>query len=79
MRVCGMPVERKSVYSSWISDIEYDSDTQVLTVGYQNGGASSHKVPPEIAEMIWRAPSIGEALHANVPGFTKRGPRGSAR
>jgi hypothetical protein len=64
-----MPVEMKSVYSSFISEIGYDPETQELHVTYQRGGGSVYAgVPPEDALKITDAPSIGEALHNYVRG-----------
>jgi phage baseplate assembly protein gpV len=64
---------RKSVYSSFIDALDYDEEAGVLTVEYQNGKSTQHEVDAEtVVAKIWNAPSIGEALHANVAGFTKR-------
>jgi hypothetical protein len=70
-----MPVVSKTVFSSFVSDLEWDAETQTLTVGYKNGGTSSHRLDEDTAMAIWDAPSIGKALHDLVPGFTSKGPR----
>jgi phage baseplate assembly protein gpV len=63
---------RKAVYSSFVDALDYDEEAGVLTVEYQNGKSTQHEVDAETVARIWNAPSIGEALHANVPGFTAR-------
>jgi len=66
----------KRVYSSYIDAIAYDPEKGTMTVAYQSGKTSVHEVTPEQADSIWNAPSIGQALHATLDGYTQRGKRG---
>jgi KTSC domain len=66
----------KRVYSSYIDSITYNPDAGILAVTYQSGKTSIHEVTPEQADSIWNAPSIGQALHATIDGYTQRGKRG---
>lgn len=64
-----MPLEMKSVYSSWVSEIGFDVDAQQLVVTTQKGVRLVYDgVPADVAERVLKAPSIGEALHAEVRG-----------
>lgn len=62
-------VALKSVYSSNVAEIGYDEDASTLHVIY-NGGrhAVYHGVPKKTADAVLSAPSIGEAMHAEVRG-----------
>lgn len=44
-----------------------------MTVVYQNGNQSTHSVTPEQADNIWNAPSVGQALHQHIEGFSTKG------
>lgn len=63
---------RKQVFSSFVEALDWDEDKGVLTVEYQNGGKSMFPATEEQAMAVWNAPSIGSALHANIPGFTHK-------
>jgi hypothetical protein len=66
---------RKGVYSSFVATLDYSPEAGTMTVEYQNGRTSTHPVTPQQADVIWNAPSVGTALHATIPDFTKKGPR----
>jgi hypothetical protein len=60
-----MPVEMRSVYSSWVSEIGYDPETKELVTVTQTGVRLIHApVEAAAAARILSAPSIGAALHA---------------
>ena len=64
-----MPTEMKSVYSSHVDEIGYDAEAKELVVKFTNGRTAIYEeVPPEKASEIMAAPSIGEALSANIRG-----------
>jgi hypothetical protein len=64
----------KPVYSSWISQIGYDPETQTLMYQTQNGVTVVHPgVPLDVAQKVGAIgdqtpPSIGEAIHLFVRG-----------
>jgi hypothetical protein len=61
--------EMRSVFSSNVSRIGYDADSAELHVHFGNGSeVVYHDVPSEVARRVLAAPSIGEALWANVRG-----------
>lgn len=70
-----MPAMR-SVYSHNVAEIGYDADRQLLFVRFTNKRepfkdgrlAVYQAVPPEIAARVMSAPSVGEALAADVKG-----------
>ena len=64
-----MPLEMRPVYSSWIAEAGYDAETQQFVVMTAKGVRIVHDgVPAEVAASVLSAPSIGEALHAEVRG-----------
>lgn len=71
----------KPVLSSHVSALHYDPDAATLDVIYTNGNHVRYKgVPPEKAEQIENAPSIGLALRYEIRGqydfeYVKRIPR----
>ena len=61
--------EMRQVFSSHIDSVGYDPDTSELHVRYQNGKTSVHEqVPPETANNVLGAVSIGQAIHEHVRG-----------
>ncbi len=55
------------VNSSSISDIEYDTKTQVMTVIFQNGRKYEYEnVPANVHEQFTHAPSIGIFFNKNI-------------
>ena len=60
----------KRVFSSHIEQVHYDPETQVLKVEYSTNGKVSvySSVPPNVAEGVFNAVSVGNELHATVKG-----------
>ncbi len=57
----------KSVYSSHVQSIGYDSDAREMTVTWQNGKVSVYEdVPEETALQAANAPSVGQFLHSEI-------------
>jgi hypothetical protein len=59
-----------------VNRIGYDSDTGTLHVEFNNHGrrgrvVTYHDVPPNVADSVLQAPSIGQALNAAVKGSFK--------
>lgn len=55
--------------SSNISEIRYNSETQVLEVTFHNGGIYEYyDVPDYIASAMKQAPSKGQFLSSNIKG-----------
>lgn len=56
-------MEMRAVYSSHVVAIGYDAGPRTLRVEWRDGRASLYQgVPPETAEQVMNAPSIGAAL-----------------
>lgn len=57
--------ETRPIYSSWISQLSHDPDTNTMTVHYSKGGSTTY---PDVSfdefDSLSRAPSVGEAIHA---------------
>ena len=57
----------KGVYSSHVDRIGYDAEAQDLHVTWQGGRTSIYSgVPPEKADSVMNAWSVGQALHEEV-------------
>lgn len=57
----------KSVYSSHIDSIGYDSDKNELIVTWTNGRISAYEgVDEEAALQVANAPSVGQMLHSEI-------------
>ena len=55
------------VYSSHVTEVGYDSDAGELLVTWANGRVSAYAgVTEELAVQIANAPSVGQALNAQV-------------
>jgi len=64
-----MPPTMTKVFSSHINSVGYDADAQALHVTYNSGKTAIYGgVPPDVAERVTNAPSIGQALHKNIRG-----------
>lgn len=70
-----MPADMKTVLSSHVWQIGYDADAQELHVKYvpdrkHPGGrlVTYHGVPPDTAQDVIDAPSIGQALITSIKG-----------
>lgn len=62
-------MEMKSVFSSHISKIGYDSNAEELHVEFQNGKTAVYQgVPGDVAAKVTGADSIGKALHEHIKG-----------
>jgi hypothetical protein len=64
----------KSVYSSHIARVEYDSDKQELLVHWKNGRVSAYEgVDESTAHQLANAPSVGQFLHGEIkPNYKHR-------
>lgn len=63
------PPEMRQVYSSHIASIGYDAEAMALHVEYSSGKTAAYEgVPPDVAESVLSAPSIGEELHRTIRG-----------
>jgi len=57
----------QAVYSSHVIEVGYDSDAGELLVTWQNGRVSAYAgVTEDLAVQIANAPSVGQALNAQV-------------
>ena len=53
--------------SSHIAGADYDAETRILTVYFQDGDAYEYsQVPPEVAAAFERAPSAGQYFHRMI-------------
>lgn len=60
----------KSVYSSNVSEVGYDSDTGELLVTWKSGKTSAYQgVPEDLAEQVSRAPSVGQMLNSEIKPY----------
>ena len=60
----------KSVFSSSVTEVGYDSDTQELLVTWQSGKRSAYRgVPEGLADELSRAPSVGRMLNSDIKPF----------
>ena len=61
--------ERRRVFSSHINSIGYDAESGELTVEFGNGSTVVYSgVPPNVADNVLSAPSIGEAVWGSLRG-----------
>jgi hypothetical protein len=71
-----MAADLRRVYSSHVERIGYDAETQELHVVWSRGnGTVFAGVPADVSQRVLSAPSIGEALHAEVRGQYQGRPR----
>lgn len=57
----------KSVYSSHVDQVGYDSDKQELTVTWKNGRVSAYEgVDEQTAYQLANAPSVGQMIHSEI-------------
>ena len=64
-----MPKWQQSVYSSMVQSISYDSDSQTLTVTFNNGKSYAYSgVPEETATDAANAASVGEFMNSEIKG-----------
>lgn len=64
----------KSVFSSHVETVGYDSDKNEMTVTWKNGRVSAYEgVDEQTALQVANAPSIGQALHNDIkPNYSHR-------
>ena len=64
----------KSVYSSHVETVGYDSDRQELLVTWQNGRVSAYEgVDEQTALQVANAPSVGQMIHGEIkPNYKHR-------
>ncbi len=65
----------KSVFSSMVSEVGYDSDAQELLITWAKTGKMSAYagVPEEVAEDLARAPSVGQMINSEIkPNYVHR-------
>jgi hypothetical protein len=59
-------MEMREVYSSAVQEIGYE-DGKLVVVWKRSGKTSTYTgVPPELAQQVMNAPSIGQALRESV-------------
>lgn len=57
----------KSVYSSNVETVGYDSETNELLVTWKNGKVSAYEgVDEATAHQVANAPSVGQMLHSEI-------------
>jgi hypothetical protein len=58
----------RSVYSSMVSEVGYDTATQELLITWAKGGKTSayEGVPEDVAEACSRAPSVGQFVNSEI-------------
>ena len=57
----------RGVFSSNVTEIGYDSETNELLVTWKNGRRSAYAgVPEGLADQVSRAPSVGEMLNSDI-------------
>lgn len=61
----------RSVYSSMVSEVGYDSDSQELLITWAKSGKVSAYggVPEDVAEACARAPSVGQYVNMEIKPF----------
>lgn len=64
----------QDVYSSNVARIAYDADKQEMLVTWKSGKTSVYAgVPEPLAQQVANAPSVGEAMNAEIkPYFEHR-------
>lgn len=64
-----MEITLTPVQSSMLAAHGYDADSQTLAVQYKNGAVFHYDgVPPEVADGLANADSIGKFFNANIKG-----------
>lgn len=57
----------QDVFSSVVSSVGYDEETQTLTVTWKNGRTSAYSgVPEDLAHSVANAPSVGQAINSQI-------------
>ena len=64
-----MAVKTQNVFSSHIDTMSYNSDTNELSVKFSKGKTAVYAgVPVALASSVMNAPSVGQALNAQIKG-----------
>jgi len=64
-----MPPTMQKKFSSHVNAVGYDHSAQELHVEFKNGKVAVYKnVPPDVANHVTSAASVGSALHQHVKG-----------
>jgi len=63
----------KSVFSSMVSSVGYDTDTEELIIVWARSGRQSRYsgVPEGLADQLARAPSVGQMLNSEIKPYFK--------
>ena len=68
-----MTAQMQNVFSTSVSQIGHDPDTNELFVQWQSGKTSVYQnVPADIAQQVMNAPSVGTALQAVKANYPHR-------
>ena len=60
----------QSVFSSNVSEVAYDSDTNELLVTWRSGKVSAYQgVPEDVALKLANAPSVGQMINAEIKPY----------
>ena len=61
----------KSVFSSNVSEVAYDSDNSELLITWVKGGRTSayEGVPEGLADQLSKAPSVGGMLNSDIKPY----------
>jgi hypothetical protein len=59
----------QSVYSSMVSEVAYDSNTNELHITWNSGRRSAYSgVSEDVANQVANAPSVGQAVNQLIKG-----------
>lgn len=65
-----MPAKMRDIYSSHVSQVGHDPDTNEMHVVWEDGKRSIYSdVPYEKFESVARSWSVGNALHSEIKPF----------
>jgi hypothetical protein len=57
----------RSVYSTNVSEVAYDSEAQEMTVTWKSGKVSVYSGVPELlADRVSKAPSVSQAINTSI-------------
>jgi hypothetical protein len=64
----------QQVFSSSVTEVGYDDETEELLVTWKNGRTSAYKgVSEEKAQELANAPSVGSMIHSEIkPSYSHR-------
>lgn len=59
----------KPVYSTMVSEVAYDDETQLMTITWKNGKRTVYEgVPEDKASELAGAPSVGQMINSEIKG-----------